>query len=72
MTVRRAHGFGTGFCGFSGFQPYKTANFKAAFPKLKLWKSLNKIFDPVKTGRILVAGSTSSPNLCTAGGYYTV
>jgi hypothetical protein len=31
-----AHGVGTGFCGFSGFQPYKTANFKVAFPRTEV------------------------------------
>jgi hypothetical protein len=29
-----------GSCSFSGFQPCKTAIFKAAFPKLKFWESL--------------------------------
>jgi hypothetical protein len=36
----RGHGFGTGPCSFSGFQPYKTLNFKVTFPKLKFWESL--------------------------------
>jgi hypothetical protein len=33
------HGFGTGSCGFSGFQPCETANFKFAFQKLRFWES---------------------------------
>jgi hypothetical protein len=33
------NGFGAGSCSFSGFQPYKTANFKVAFPKLQFWES---------------------------------
>jgi hypothetical protein len=34
--VRYAHGFGTGSCGFSGFQPCKTANSRVAFPKTEV------------------------------------
>jgi hypothetical protein len=44
--VRYAHGFGTGSCVFSGFQPCKTANFTVAFPKTEvLGKPLLKRFN---------------------------
>jgi hypothetical protein len=36
LTVRCAHGFGTGSCVFSGFQPCKNANFTVAFPKTEV------------------------------------
>jgi hypothetical protein len=36
LTARYARGFEKGSCGFSGFQPCKTTNFKVAFPKTEV------------------------------------